>query len=97
MISRFAAKGADRQAAADDLAERRQVGSNAVQFLGAAVGHPESAHDFIEDEDNPFLVAEVAQTFEEALPGRNGSHVAGNRFDDDAGDLSPVFGHQGLH
>ena len=66
----LAAKGPDRQTAADDLAERGQVGSNAVQFLGAAVGHPESGHDLIENEDDPFPVAEVAQPFEETLPGR---------------------------
>ena len=45
-----AAVGADRQAAADDLAERRQVGRDAEPLLRAAARHAEAGHHLVEDQ-----------------------------------------------
>ena len=45
-----AAEGADRQAAADDLAEARQVGGDAEQRLRAAPGDPEPGDHLVEDQ-----------------------------------------------
>ena len=41
--------GRRRQAAADDLAQRRQVGRDAVELLRAAVGDAEAGHHLVED------------------------------------------------
>ena len=52
-----AAVGADRQPAADDLAQRRQVGLDAQQRLRPAVGHAEAGHHFVEDQQRAVLAA----------------------------------------
>ena len=54
---RTTAEGADRQAAADDFAERGQVGLNPVDFLGAAARDAKAGHDFVEDEKRAMLGA----------------------------------------
>ena len=40
----------EREAAADDLAERGEVGHDAVVLLGAAVGEAEAGDDLVEDQ-----------------------------------------------
>ncbi len=42
---------------------------DAEALLGAAEGDAEAGHDFVDDQDDPFLVAELAQPFEEAGRG----------------------------
>ena len=49
-ILRAAGDHADRQAAADDLAVRRDVGAHAEQRLRAARMHAETGDDFVEDQ-----------------------------------------------
>ena len=80
---------ADRQSAADDLSERRQIGINAVQFLRAPGREPESGHDFVKDQHDPFVRAELPQPFEESRLRRDASHVPDDRLDDDRGDRVP--------
>ena len=48
-MSRAAAERADRQAAADDLAERREIGRTPKLLLGAAARDPER-DDLVEDQ-----------------------------------------------
>ena len=91
----LAAEGAHRHAAADDLAEGRQVRGDPVVGLGAAEGDTEAGHHFVEDQHHAVFVAGFAQAFEEARRRRHTVHVAGNRLDDDAGDLLADFA-QGL-
>ena len=92
----LAAKAADRHAAADDLAERRQVRSHAVVGLGAAEGDAETGHHFVEDQHHAIRVTQGAQAFEEAWCRGNAVHVAGDRLDDDAGDLLAFFLQRGF-
>ena len=54
-----AAVGADGQAAADDFAERREVGLDAEQRLRTAVGHAEAGHHFVADQQRAVLLASV--------------------------------------
>ena len=49
------AEGSAGQAAADDLAQRGQVGRDAVDLLRAAEGDAEAGHDFVEDEQRAVL------------------------------------------
>ena len=71
MISSAPADGADRQAAADDLAERGQVGRHVVLRLGAAATEPEAGDHLVEDQQRTDAVALGAQALQEArLPGR---------------------------
>src|SRR5213592_2328413 len=55
-----AAVRADRQPAADDLAEAREVGTDAVERLGAAVRHAESRNDLVEDQEGAVRVRDLA-------------------------------------
>ena len=52
-----AAVGPDGQAAADDLAERRQVGLDAQPLLRPAIGHAEAGHHFVADQQRAVLLA----------------------------------------
>ena len=92
-----AAERADRHAAADDFAERRQVGLDAVQRLRAAERDAKARHHFVEDQHAAVLVAHRAQRFEKSGHGQHAIHVAGDRLDDDAGDLAADVGEQLLH
>ena len=53
--------GRRRQAAADDLAQDRQVGRDAIARLGAAVGQAEAGHHLVEDEEGPVLLGQLAE------------------------------------
>ena len=59
------ADGADREPAADDLAERGQVGNDAVERLRAAQGDAEAGHHFVEDQHAAVLGTQLAQGAEE--------------------------------
>ena len=52
---------ADRHAAADDLAERGEVGRDAVERLRAAERDAEAGHDLVEDQQRAVPRAELAQ------------------------------------
>ena len=58
-LSRAAVR-ADRQPAADDLAEAREVGADAVERLGPAVRHAETRDDLVEDQDGAVRVRDLA-------------------------------------
>ena len=92
-----ATEGTHRHAAADDLAERRQVGPDAVECLGAALRNAEPGHHLVEDQHGAVLRALLAQSLEEAGHGRDAIHVACHRLDDHAGDVRPDFGEGGTH
>ena len=79
--------GTDGQAAADDLAEDRQVGRNTKQLLGAAGRDAEAGDDFIEDQHDVVLDGELTQTLEESVLWANKPHVGGHWFEDHRGYL----------
>ena len=85
-----AAIGADRQAAADDLAEAGQVRPDAEHLLRAARRRAKPGDHFVEDEQDAVAIADRAQALQEAVAGRDDPHVAGDRLDDDRGDLVAV-------
>ena len=91
-----AAVGADRQPAADHLAEGGQVGLDPEQLLGAAEGDAEAGHHLVENEQRAVAVAQLAETFEVPLDRRHQTHVAGDRLDEDAGHLVAVAAEQVL-
>ena len=62
----LAAIGADRHAAADDLAEGGEVGIDAIQLLGAAERDPEAGHHLVEDQQRAVARAQVAQVLQVA-------------------------------
>ena len=51
-----AGDGGQRKAAADDLAQRAEVGRDAVVFLRAAIGEAEAGHDLVEDQRDAVLL-----------------------------------------
>ena len=82
-----AAEGADRHAAADDLAESGHVRADAVELLRAAAGDAEAGNHLVEDQQRAVSRSHSSRRVEEALRRRHAVHVAGHRLDDDAGDL----------
>jgi hypothetical protein len=83
----------DREPAADDLAERREVGGDAVVALGPGRAQPQTGDDLVEHEQGADAVALGAEPREEPLDRRHQAHVGRDRFDDDAGDVVPQLGH----
>src|SRR3546814_8016826 len=65
-----AAVGAHRHAAADDLAEGRQVGRDAIARLRAAERDAEAGHHLVEDQQRAVPRAQVAQVLQEAFARR---------------------------
>ena len=55
-----------REAAADDLAERAEVGRHAVVGLRAAIGEAEAGDDLVEDQRDAVLRGDVADALQEA-------------------------------
>ena len=92
-----AAERRGRQAAADDLADRREIGRDAVARLGAAERDPKAGHDLVEDQDGAVRRAQRAQALEVAGGGDHQAHVAGDRLDDDRGaDVDGMGGERAL-
>ena len=82
--------GRHRQAAADDLAQARQIGRDAVELLGAAVGNPEPGDDLVEDQQRAVGVGHPPQRWEKLRRWRNDTHVGRDRLDDDGRHFVPV-------
>ena len=84
-----AAERGGRHAAADDLAQRGEIRLDAEQGLCAALGDTKPGHDFVEYQNGTAVAASISQRLEETGGGRNHVHIAGNGFDDDAGNIGP--------
>ena len=67
---RSSAVSANRQSAADDFSQGREIRLDAVQLLRAAVRDAETGHDFVEDEDGVFALGDVAQVRQIIRPRR---------------------------
>ena len=76
-----------REAASDHLAERRQVGRDAVERLRSARMHAEPGHHLVEDEQGAVLVGDLAQPLEKTRLGKDEAHVPGDRLDDHRRDV----------
>ena len=81
-----AAERGAREPAADDLAEDRQVGRDAVHALRAAERDPEPGDHLVEHQQRPRLRTPVAEALEEPRLGRHDAHVGGDGLDDRRGD-----------
>ncbi len=95
-----AAQGANRQAAADHLAEAGEVGTDAEQLLSATGREPEAGHHLVENKQRFVRGAKFPEGFKKTGRGRNQSRIRRDRFDDDAA-ISPRFcaksGAEGFH
>src|SRR5215210_1483451 len=65
----------DRQPAADDLTQARQVGRDAETFLRPAAGEPEPGHDLIEDEDGTVSGCDLPESLQIPIFGWHAAHV----------------------
>ena len=94
MNSRAAADRADRKTAADDLAERRQIGIDAPYALRAAIAEPEG-DDFVEDQQRPDLARDLGATPRDSScrPAPRPGAVR-HRIDQHAGQLGAVLADQ---
>ena len=88
MRSRAPAVGADREAAADDLAERGEVGPRRRSVSCAPPGATRKpVITSSKTRSAPWRVAERAQARRKSGPRRDDAHVPGHRLDDDRRDL----------
>src|SRR2546430_1860910 len=81
------ADGADRHAAADHLAERGEIGTDAEDALRALRSHAKARHHLVEDEHRAVARAAIAQHAMEFRRGAHEIHVAGDRLEHHCGDL----------
>jgi len=86
-----AAERREGVAAADDLAERREVRPHAELALGTVRPNPER-DDLVEDQDRADLGGHLAQRAEERRVGGPDAAGALDRFDDDRRELSLATG-----
>ena len=96
-----AADGSEGVAAAHYLAHSGKVGSDAVVFLGAAVGEAEARDHFVKDQRYLVVGGDFAEALQEAGPGGedalhglddDGGKVVVVLFDDCGGGLGVVEG-----
>jgi hypothetical protein len=87
---RASAERRERQAAADDLPEDRQVRTDVVELLRTAPRDAEAGDHLVEDQQRSGSVAQPAQRGEEAALGRNDPHVPRDRLHDDRGKTFAV-------
>ena len=81
------AEGAYRHTAADDFAKAGQIRHHVVVGLRPSQRHAEAGHHFIDNQQRAELVTQRAQARQEISLRWNAVHVAGNRFNDDAGNI----------
>jgi hypothetical protein len=88
------AEGADREAAADDLAHRREVGADAEDLLVATFGEPEGDY-LVADEKRPILVGQAPRRREVlGCPGQGAR--SGYGLENYGGDALAFLLHRGL-
>ena len=90
-----AAERRERVAAADDLAQGRQVGPHAVALLGTTVRDPER-DDLVEDQQGAHALGERSQPVEEAGLGRADATGTLDGFDDDRGEVALAAAQDGF-
>ena len=88
-------RGADGEAAADDLAEGGQIRIPAVAALGPVVADAER-DDLVEDEEDPVLPGELPEEREEPLRGRDEPHAVRQGVDEHRRQLGRVARHEPL-
>jgi hypothetical protein len=86
------AERTDGQAAADDFAERREVGPDAEALLRAAGREAEAGHHLVEDQHRLLLCRDLPEQFQVARSWQIQARVARHRLDDDRRDFAPVRG-----
>ncbi len=77
----------DRQTAADDFAEARQIRLDAEPLLRPAGRKPEAGHHFVKNQQGAVRLRDFAQKLQVARLRQIQSRVARHRLDDDAGDF----------
>src|SRR5690625_998358 len=84
------------QTTTDDLSKGHQVGLNIVTLLGTTTGQAESRHHFIKNQNDVVFSAELSESLQKLLFGRNTPHISCNRLQDDRRNLPLIFTHQCL-
>ena len=82
-----AAKGADGQAAADDLAERGEVRLHAILHLCPANAEAVTGDHFIEDQEHVMGFRDLPDLPEVVVLRQDRADVAEHRFDDECGNI----------
>ena len=86
-----AAVGPDREPAAEDLPEARQVGPDLEELLRAPLRQAEAGDHLVEEEERALPVGDLPEPLEEARLREDDAHVRGDRLDGDDGDPPRVL------
>ena len=81
-MSAAAAERPDGQAAADNLAEGREVGRDVLALPNTAGSHPKSGHHLIKDQNAAVALGCLAQCRQKSGQRQHEPHVADVRLDD---------------
>ena len=80
--------GADRKAAAERLRQRHDVGRDAGMLIGEHIaGAADAGLDLVEDQQQPVVVAQLAQRAQEGMRHDPHAALAHDRLDHDGGGL----------
>ncbi len=93
---RACAEGREGEAAADDFAHGDDVGGNVGLLAVEAVVETEGVDDFVADEECAVGVGHRLEAAEVTVVRRDATHIAGDGFEDDGGDLAGVGGEGAL-
>ena len=85
------AECANGHSATDDFTEAGQIRHDAVIILCSGQRYAETGHHFIDDQQCAKLIAQRTQARQEFRQRRDAVHVAGDRLNDDAGDLLRIL------
>ena len=88
---------ADRHPPADDLAERREIGSDPEAGLGTAGTYPEAGDHLIEDEHGAVRTSRLAKMLKEARRRRDDPDVRRDRLHDHGRDPTLVLVERARH
>ncbi len=87
----FTAKCTHRHTATNDFAQASQVGSHAIALLRAATTNPKTSHHLVKNQYRAVFVTNIAQALQKAIDRRNTVHVAGNRLNNNTGNIIAHF------
>ena len=86
-----AAVGTDRQPAAHDFSQRRQVGLDLTGAIGATIRHAKPGHHLVADQQRPRVSVSERSASRNAARRNYAAHVADDRLEDDRGDPRSVL------
>jgi len=91
------AERADRQSAPDDFAKATQVGRDAEPPLRTTPREPKAGHHFVKNQQRAVVRGDLPEKLQVTGLRQIQTGIAGDRFNDDSGNLILVRAERGFH